>query len=89
MDPADESRLQAKKDMLDREAEDLHRQQIVAQHRLWNHEFEKHTQHLCYLAEHRQMADLASLVCDGRFICGQCGRVAGSSDNLCDPISRE
>lgn len=88
MDPVTETHVKDKQSMLDKEAESLHMQEIVAQRRLWNHEFEKHTQHLCYLAERRQMADLASLVGDGKFICGQCGRVAASSDNLCDPIPR-
>ncbi|MHB1007492.1 MAG: hypothetical protein ACYC3S_17895 [Chloroflexota bacterium] len=89
MDPETDLFVQEKKQWLDREAADRHLQEIVSQHRLWNHEAEKHTQHLCYLAEHRQMANLASLVGNGQFICGQCGRVAASSDNLCDPIKRE
>ena len=88
LDPAAEILLKGKKAEIDREAERLRLQEMVSQRRLWNHEAEKHTQHLCYLAEHRQMADLAALVGDGRFICGQCGRVAASPDNLCDPIAR-
>ena len=81
--------VQSKKEELDREAASLQLQEAVAQHRLWNHEAEKHTQHLCFLSEHKQMATVLSLVGNAQYICGACGRVAASPDNLCDPIYRE
>ena len=89
MDLETDYATKGKKAEMDREAGSLHLQEIVFQHRLWNHEAEKHTHHLCYLAENRQMADLAALVGNARFICHQCGRVAANSDNLCDPVDRE
>ncbi|MHB1006801.1 MAG: hypothetical protein ACYC3S_14325 [Chloroflexota bacterium] len=56
---------------------------------LTDHDAEKHRLHLCHLAETRQMATVASLIGDGKYICGHCGRVAAKPDNLCNPLERE
>jgi hypothetical protein len=50
---------------------------------------EGHDQHLCSLHEDGLLKDnfeeWKRLVSNGQFVCGGCGRVANSSDNLCDP----
>ena len=50
---------------------------------------EGHDQHLCALHEEGLLKDnfgeWKKLVSNGQFVCGGCGRVAKSSDNLCDP----
>jgi len=50
---------------------------------------EGHDQHLCALHEDGLLKDNVEawkkLVSNGQFVCGGCGRVAKSADNLCDP----
>ena len=43
-------------------------------------------QHLCALAERKQMVTLARLAKNGEYICAMCGRVAAKSDNICGPV---
>ncbi len=45
-----------------------------------------HSNHLCDMVEKGQvsLAQIKSLVKDPNFICKKCGRVANSSDNLCE-----
>ena len=62
---------------------------VVRERQLIDHDAEKHRAHLCHLAEMRQMATVASLVGDGAYICGHCGRVAAKPDNLCNPLERQ
>lgn len=49
-----------------------------------------HDEHLCHLASHgMQRSDpreYAGLVHDPQFVCKNCGRVAGNSGNLCNPV---
>ena len=48
-----------------------------------------HEQHLCLLQNvgylKANLNDFKNLVKDGKFICRNCGRVAASEKNLCNP----
>lgn len=50
---------------------------------------EGHENHLCALHGDGLLKDKPEewkkLVSNGQYFCGGCGRVANSSDNLCDP----
>jgi hypothetical protein len=50
---------------------------------------EGHEKHLCYLHGEgllmENFEEWKKLVSNGRHVCGGCGRVASSSENLCDP----
>ena len=50
---------------------------------------EGHEKHLCYLHGEGLLNDnfqeWKNLVSNGQYVCGGCGRVASSSENLCDP----
>jgi hypothetical protein len=50
---------------------------------------EGHENHLCYLhgkgMVKEKMEEWKKLVSNGQFVCGGCGRVANSADNLCKP----
>jgi hypothetical protein len=56
-----------------------------------NHEkpHEGHEKHLCALLEDgllkNNMVEWKKLVSKGQHVCGGCGRVANSAENLCDP----
>jgi len=49
-----------------------------------------HDKHLCYLNnlgyQISNPKEFKSLVKDGQFMCGICGRVAASEKNLCKPV---
>jgi hypothetical protein len=50
---------------------------------------EGHEKHLCYLHGEGLLSEniqkWKNLVSNGQYVCGGCGRVANSSENLCDP----
>lgn len=46
-----------------------------------------HKGHLCVLASAGQFAKIKTLATRPRFICFNCGRVANSQKNLCNPMS--
>ena len=50
---------------------------------------ENHEKHICQLAKKVATGELAELVQSPNFICGNCARVANSSENLCKPQSLE
>lgn len=45
-----------------------------------------HSGHLCVLASQDKFAEIKELVKDPKFICFNCGRVADSGNNLCNPM---
>ena len=45
-----------------------------------------HDGHLCVLASKGQFDEIRELVQNPKFICFQCGRVADSEHNLCNPM---
>jgi hypothetical protein len=47
---------------------------------------ESHKNHLCVLAERKQMVTIAQLAKDGTYFCGNCGRVATEAINVCSPM---
>ena len=50
---------------------------------------EKHTghaEHLCNLVAKRQMAKVAKLSEEAKYLCHICGRAAAKSTNLCEPV---
>jgi hypothetical protein len=45
-----------------------------------------HTGHLCVLVSKGRFDQIRELVLNPRFICFNCGRVADSEQNLCNPM---
>ena len=45
-----------------------------------------HTGHLCVLASQEKFEKIKELIKDPGFICFNCGRVAHSEKNLCNPM---
>ena len=46
-----------------------------------------HKGHLCVLASNKKMDEIKEFVKNPQFICFNCGRVANSDKNLCNPMS--
>ena len=49
----------------------------------------EHKGHLCVLASQSKFDEIRQLVRDPKFICFNCGRVADSDKNLCNPMPLE
>ena len=47
----------------------------------------KHMDHLCAIAARADFKQVAALAAQPNYVCMNCGRVAGSQDNLCNPIA--
>lgn len=47
---------------------------------------EKHKGHLCVLVSEGRFDDIKKIVMDPGYLCFNCGRVAHSADNLCNPM---
>ncbi len=66
---------------------ELHKQEAIMSKNDMPHE--GHEKHLCYLHGEGllkdNMGEWKKLVSNGQHVCGGCGRVANSSENLCDP----
>lgn len=45
-----------------------------------------HRQHLCALADRKQMLSLARLAKDGKYLCSLCGRVSAEPQYTCAPM---
>ncbi len=45
-----------------------------------------HKQHLCALADKKQMLTMARLARDAKYFCTLCGRVAADAKYVCAPI---
>lgn len=45
-----------------------------------------HHGHLCVLASQKRWDEIKRAVSDPAFICFNCGRVANSDENLCNPM---
>ena len=45
-----------------------------------------HSGHLCVLVSEQRFDEIRKLVLEPRFICFNCGRVADSDRNLCNPM---
>ncbi len=48
-----------------------------------------HTGHICLLASQDKFDEIKELTKNPRFLCFNCGRVADSEKNLCNPMSLE
>jgi len=48
-----------------------------------------HKGHLCVLASEGRLDEIRELVCRPSFICFNCGRIASSKKNLCNPMPLE
>jgi len=46
----------------------------------------EHASHLCMLASKKKMEEIKELTRNPKFICFNCGRVADSKENLCNPM---
>ncbi len=46
----------------------------------------EHASHICMLASKRMMEEIKELTRNPQFICFNCGRVADSKENLCNPM---
>jgi len=66
---------------------EMHEQEAIMSKDEMPHE--GHEKHLCYLHGEGFLKDnieeWKKLVSNGQYFCGGCGRVANSSENLCDP----
>jgi hypothetical protein len=49
----------------------------------------EHKGHLCVLASENRIDEIKDLVKDPKFLCFNCGRVADSDKNLCNPMPLE
>ena len=47
---------------------------------------EEHPGHLCVLASEKRFEEIKELAAEPQFICFNCGRVAHSDRNLCNPM---
>ncbi len=45
-----------------------------------------HATHICALAAEGKMEQIKELAQNPQFLCANCGRVAASDDNLCNPV---
>jgi|GEM_PF-3403324 len=45
-----------------------------------------HAQHICALAAQKNFADIKTMTHNPAYVCANCGRVAGESHNLCNPV---
>jgi len=45
-----------------------------------------HASHICVLASNKKMEEIKELTRNPKFICFNCGRVADSKENLCNPM---
>jgi hypothetical protein len=48
-----------------------------------------HQGHICVLASEKKFAEIQKLVQTPKFLCFNCGRVADSAKNLCNPMPIE
>jgi hypothetical protein len=46
----------------------------------------EHAGHLCVLVSEKRFSDIKPLVQNPKFLCFNCGRVADSEKNLCNPM---
>ena len=49
----------------------------------------KHKGHLCVLVGEKKFNEIRDLVRNPKFMCFNCGRVADSKQNLCNPMPLE
>jgi len=48
-----------------------------------------HEGHICMLASKEKFEEIKALTKNPKYICFNCGRVADSEKNLCNPMSNE
>lgn len=46
----------------------------------------KHEKHFCYMARQREIAKIARLSLEPKYVCLICGRVSHFEENLCSPF---
>ena len=49
----------------------------------------EHNGHICLLASRELFEEIKNLTRDPKFICFNCGRVADSEKNLCNPMPNQ
>lgn len=62
-----------------------HKKHVVHEHKLFL-KHSGHSNHLCELVTKRQMAKVAKLSKDAKYVCHICGRAAAKPGNLCEPV---
>jgi len=48
-----------------------------------------HTGHICLLASREKFDEIKTLTKNPKYICFNCGRIADSAKNLCNPMPNE
>lgn len=59
---------------------------IITSGEAYSEPHEGHAEHMCELVGKRQMAKVARLAANAKFVCHICGRASSDARHLCEPI---